>query len=88
MTTTLYTMIEGRPERAGTVDLTLADIVESSRAIGAQVVAFINCPFPEHDLIALWRGEVEGFGFDVLPGKDGPELKPRALKSTDPFTSP
>jgi hypothetical protein len=74
--TTLYKVKDGSILRAGHVDMTLSEIVEMAQKIGTKVMEFTICPYPEHDQIAWFRGEVEGFGFNVLPRKDGPELKP------------
>jgi hypothetical protein len=74
--TTFYRVIDGKILRAGKLAASLAEVVRMAQEIGVDVVEFTVCPYPEHDQIAWLRGGTRGFGFDVLPRKDGPELKP------------
>jgi hypothetical protein len=66
----------GQIVRADCVDSTYQDLLRFTIDQGAKITRIDPCPFSEHDRIAWWSGEKEGFGFDVLPRRDGPELKP------------
>lgn len=82
MTRLYRKMDDGRIVRADEVRSTYRDLLRFTREQGTKIVLIEACPFPEHDKIAWWSGEREGFGYDVLPRRDGPELKPKKRKLT------